>query len=119
MDAPATALAHHGWAAYLVRALVIPCAFMAAAFLAPTAAPVAALVDVEGRATLADVFSIARKQRHGLIRQAKQDGRDMTGALVELVEDPAARRIIAHAYGAVRAPMVDPVRTGVLVLCDG
>src|SRR5262249_14254407 len=55
-------------------------------------------------ATLADVFSIARKQRRRLIRQAERDGRDMTGALVELVEDPAARRIIAHAYGAIKAP---------------
>jgi hypothetical protein len=101
---PATTLALPGWSAYIVRALVIPGAFMAAAFLAPSAAPVAAQVDAEARATLADVFSIARKQRRKLIRQAEADGRDMTGALVELVEDPAARRIIAHAYGVIRAP---------------
>jgi hypothetical protein len=99
---PATALALPGWAAYVVRALVIPAAFMAAAFLAPSAAPVAAQVDAEARATLADVFTIARKQRRKLIRQAEKDGRDLTGALVELVEDPAARRIIAHAYGTIR-----------------
>ncbi|HEY1388862.1 MAG TPA: hypothetical protein VGF38_09985 [Ktedonobacterales bacterium] len=111
---PATALALPGWSAYVVRALVIPCAFMAAAFLAPSSAPVAAQVDAEARATLADVFSIARKQRRKLIRQAEKDGRDMTGALVELVEDPAARRIIAHAYGTIRAPESAPVRTPVL-----
>lgn len=109
---PATALALPGWAAYVVRALVIPCAFMAAAFLAPSAAPVAAQVDAEARATLADVFSIARKQRRKLIRQAEKDGRDMTGALVELVEDPAARRIIAHAYGAIQPGVRTGVRTG-------
>jgi hypothetical protein len=97
-----SALALPHWAAYVVRALVVPAAFMAAAFLAPSAAPVAAQVDTEARATLADVFAIARKQRRKLIRQAERDGRDMTGALVELVEDPAARRIIAHAYGAIQ-----------------
>jgi hypothetical protein len=109
---PATALALPGWAAYVVRALVIPCAFMAAAFLAPSAAPVASQVDAEARATLADVFSIARKQRRKLIRQAEKDGRDMTGALVELVEDPAARHIIAHAYGAIKPSDKPPTGPG-------
>jgi hypothetical protein len=101
---PATALALPGWAAYVVRALVIPAAFMAAAFLAPSAAPVAAQVDAEARATLADVFTIARKQRRKLIRQAEKDGRDMTGALVELVEDPAALDPLPLGIGTVTFP---------------
>jgi hypothetical protein len=104
----ATTLALPAWAAYVVRALVVPAAFMAAAFLAPSAAPVAA-----------HVFSIARKQRRKLIRQAEADGRDMTGALVELVEDPAARRIIAHAYGAIKAPMIDAPYAGPLLTSSG
>lgn len=100
---PATGiLALPSWLAYVVRALVVPGAFMAAAFLAPLAEPITAQLESEARATLADVFKIARKQRRRLLREAEASGRDMTGALVELVPDPDARRIIAHAYGAIR-----------------
>lgn len=93
-------------AAYVVRALVVPGAFMAAAFLAPLAEPITAQLESEARATLADVFRIARKQRKRLLKEAERSGRDMTGALVELVPDPEARRIIAHAYGAIRGEPV-------------
>lgn len=93
-------------AAYVVRALVVPGAFMAAAFLAPLAEPITAQLEHEARATLADVFRIARKQRKRLLKEAEASGRDMTGALVELVPDPEARRIIAHAYGAIRGEPV-------------
>ena len=93
-------------AAYVVRALVVPGAFMAAAFLAPLAEPITAQLENEARATLADVFRIARKQRKRLLKEAERSGRDMTGALVELVPDPDARRIIAHAYGAIRGEPV-------------
>lgn len=92
-------------AAYVVRALVVPGAFMCAAFLAPLAEPITAQLEAEARATLADVFRIARKQRRRLLREAERSGRDMTGALVELVPDPEARRIIAHAYGAIRGEL--------------
>lgn len=95
--------------AYLVRALIVPAAFMAAAFLAPMAEPVTAQIEAEARATLHDVFRIARKQRRRLLKTAERDGRDMTGALVELVPDPETRRIISHAYGAIGAP-VAPLR---------
>jgi hypothetical protein len=103
---PATAFSLPGWVAYVVRALIVPAAFMCAAFLAPSAAPVAAQVENEARSTLHDVFRIARRQRRKMIRAAERDGRDMTAALVELVDDPAARRIIAHAYGAIRPASV-------------
>jgi hypothetical protein len=89
----------------VVRALVVPCAFMAAAFLAPLAQPIAAQIETETRATLADVFRIARKQRRRMLKQAEADGRDMTGALVELVTDDELRRVIAHAYGAIGSPL--------------
>ena len=92
------------WLAYAVRALIVPAAFMAAAFLAPLAPPIAAQIEGEARATLADVFKIARKQRRKLLKEAEASGRDMTGALVELVNDPETRRIISHAYNAIRAP---------------
>ncbi len=95
--------------AYVVRALVVPGAFMAAAFLAPLAEPLTAQLEAEARATLADVFKIARKQRRRLLREAERSGRDMTGALVELVPDPEARRIIAHAYGAIRGEPREPL----------
>lgn len=102
---PAGALALPSWLAYGVRALIVPCAFMAAAFLAPLAEPVTAQIEAEARATLADVFKIARKQRRRMLRDAERDGRDMTGALVELVPDPETRRIISHAYNAIGAPV--------------
>src|SRR5262249_14320207 len=60
---PHTALALPGSTAYVVRALLVPCAFMAAAFLAPLAEAIAAQIEGEARATLADVFRIARRQR--------------------------------------------------------
>ena len=92
------------WLAYAVRALIVPAAFMAAAFLAPLAPPITAQIEGEARATLADVFKIARKQRRQMLREAQAAGRDMTGALVELVGDAETRRIISHAYNAIRAP---------------
>lgn len=90
------------WAAYGVRALIVPVAFMAAAFLAPLAAPITAQIEQEARNVLADVFRIARKQRQRMLKEAQRSGRDLTGALVELVGDDETRRIIAHAYGAIR-----------------
>lgn len=104
-----TALALPLWLAYLVRALVVPLAFLAAAFLAPLAEPVTAQVESEARATLADVFKIARKQRRRMLREAAREGRDMTGALVELVPDPEVRRIISHAYNAIRPAPLTPL----------
>ena len=92
------------WLAYTVRALIVPAAFMAAAFLAPLAPPITAQIEGEARATLADVFKIARKQRRKMLQEAQAAGRDMTGALVELVSDAETRRIISHAYNAIRAP---------------
>ena len=94
------------WLAYAVRALIVPAAFMAAAFLAPLAPPITAQIEGEARATLADVFKIARKQRRQMLREAQAAGRDMTGALVELVGDAETRRIISHAYNAIREPGV-------------
>lgn len=93
------------WLAYGVRALIVPCAFMAAAFLAPLAPPIVAQIEGEARATLADVFKIARKQRQRLLKEAETSGRDLTGALVELVTDAETRRIISHAYAAIGAPV--------------
>src|SRR5262249_54855435 len=93
-----------GWTAYVVRALVVPMAFMAAAFLAPLAEPIAAQIAGEARATLADVFKIARRQRRRMLREAEQSGRDMTGALGELVTDSELRRVISHAYSALSGP---------------
>lgn len=108
---PAVALALPGWLAVTVRALVVPAAFMAAAFLAPLAEPVTMQIEAEARSTLADVFKIARKQRRRMLRDAQRSGRDMTGALVELVQDPDTRRIISHAYGAIGAPVAPPSAT--------
>ncbi len=90
------------WAAYGVRALVVPAAFMAAAFLAPLAPPITAQIEAEARSVLADVFRIARTQRKRMLRDAERGGRDLTHALVELVTDDDTRRIISHAYGAIR-----------------
>lgn len=99
-----TPLALPVWIAYVVRALIVPIAFLAAAFLAPLAPPITAQIEAEARATLADVFRIARRQRRRLLRTAERTGQDMTCALVDLVADPETRRIIAHAYAAIRAP---------------
>lgn|SRR5487761_2029035 len=96
------ALALPLWLAYGVRALVVPAAFMAAAFLAPLAPPITAQIEAEARSVLADVFRIARSQRKRMLRDAKRGGRDLTQALVELVTDDDTRRIISHAYGAIR-----------------
>jgi hypothetical protein len=63
---------------------------------------------------LADVFKIARKQRRQMLRRAQADGRDMMYALVELVPDPEVRRIIGHAYGAIREPSPMPPERAVM-----
>ena len=36
-----------------------------------------------------------------MLQTAEKSGRDMTGALVDLVGDPETRRIISHAYAAI------------------
>lgn len=41
-----------------------------------------------------------------LLELAERAGRDMTGALVELVSDPETRRIVSHAYAAISPPPV-------------
>jgi hypothetical protein len=89
--------------AYAVRAGVIPLAFLAAALLAPVAPPIVAQIEGEARATLADVFRIARRQRKKLLKKAESSGRDLTGALVQLVPDDETRRIIGTAYAAIGA----------------
>ena len=104
---PHSAIVLPGWLPYIVRALVVPAALMAAAFLAPLAQPVAAQIEAEARSVLADVFRIARKQRRQMLKTAQRDGRDMTGALVELVTDDELRRVISHAYNAI-APALKP-----------
>lgn len=98
---PVTALALPAPVAYAVRALIVPAAFMAAAFLAPLAPPISAEIEAEARATLADVFKIARRQRRRMLQSAERSGQDMTTALVQLVQDPEARRLISHAYAAI------------------
>ena len=98
---PHTALALPGWTAYVVRAPVVPMAFMAAAFLAPLAEPIAAQIEGEARATLADVFKIARRQCRKMLREAEESGRDMTGALALIVTD-----------GELRAPGKPPTGPG-------
>jgi len=77
---PAGALPLPAWLAYVIRALVVPSAFMAAAFLAPMAEPIAAQIEAEARSVLADVFKIARRQRRRMLKSAEREGRDMTGA---------------------------------------
>lgn len=99
-----TPLALPVWVAYVIRALIVPIAFLAAAFLAPLAPPITAQIEAEARATLADVFRIARRQRRRMLRTAERTGQDMTGALVELVADSDTRRIIGQAYAAIRPP---------------
>lgn len=74
---------------------------LAAAFLAPLAEPITAKIDPVARATLADVFKIARLQRQRTLQTVERSGRDMTCALVELVSNPETRRIISHVYTAI------------------
>lgn len=112
-----TPLALPVWVAYVIRALIVPGAFLAAAFLAPLAPPITAQIETEARATLADVFRIARRQRRRMLHEAERSGRDMTGALVELVADPNTRRIIGHAYETIRRPDQPPSK-GMLPRAD-
>ncbi|HEV8193311.1 MAG TPA: hypothetical protein VGP82_17750 [Ktedonobacterales bacterium] len=44
-----------------------------------------------------------------MLKDAERSGRDMTGALVQLVNDQETRRILSHAYASIGAPVSAPV----------
>ena len=98
---PQTALALPGPLAYLVRAIVVPAAFMAAAFLAPMGEGLPAQVQAEAHRFAAATFAVARRQWRARLAQMQQTGQDVTGALVQLVDDPAERRVIGTIHQAM------------------
>lgn len=98
---PHTALTLPGPLAYVLRAVVTPAAFMAAAFLAPMGASLAAQVNAEAHRFAAATFKVARKQWRARLTAMQRSGADVTGALVQLIEDPGERHVIEVIYGAM------------------
>lgn len=111
---PHTVLALPGPLAYLIRAAVTPLAFMAAAFLAPVGASLSAQVQSEAHHVAAAAFKVARQQWRARLQEMKRQRLDVTAALVQLVEDPAERRIIGTIHQAMY-PGEDPSRALVLI----
>lgn len=99
---PHTALSLPGPLAYVVRAVIVPAAFMAAAFLAPMGEPpLSSWVRTEAHRVAAATFRVARKQWRARLREMRREGQDVTGALVQLVDDPNERRVIQTIYDAM------------------
>jgi hypothetical protein len=98
---PHTALSVPGPLAYLVRAVVVPAAFLAAAFLAPLGECLPAQRQAEAHRFAAATFSVAREQWRQRLAEMSQAGKDVTGALVQLVDDPAEQREIATIHQAM------------------
>ncbi|HZC04068.1 MAG TPA: hypothetical protein VE338_00350 [Ktedonobacterales bacterium] len=101
---PHTPLTPPGPWAYLIRAIITPAAFMAAAFLAPVGEGLALQVQSQAHALAVATFKVATQQWKRRLRQMQQSGQDVTGALVQLVDDPAERRVIAAIWQAMQHP---------------
>jgi hypothetical protein len=91
------------WLAYVVRAVVVPLAFMAAAFLVPVGESLAARIKTESHHYAGEVFKVARQQWRQQLRKMQAENRDVTGALVQLIEDESER----HAIEVVHKAMFD------------
>lgn len=103
---PHTALSLPGPLAYLIRAIVVPLAFLAAALLAPMGEPpLAQKVRTEAHRVAAATFRVARKQWRARLREMRRAGQDVTGALVQLVDDPDDRRVIEIIHQAMYPTM--------------
>lgn len=98
---PHTPLTPPGPLAYVVRAIITPSAFMAAAFLAPIGEGMAAQVQREAHTLSRLAFKAAAAQWKRRLREMQQAQQDVTGALVGLVEDPSERRVIAGIWQAM------------------
>jgi hypothetical protein len=101
---PDTPLTPPGPWAYLIRAIITPAAFMAAAFLAPVGEGLALQVQSQAHALAVMTFKVAVSQWKRRLRQMQQAGQDVTGALVQLVDDPAERRVISAIWQAMQHP---------------
>lgn len=101
---PHTPLTPPGPWAYLIRAIITPAAFMAAAFLAPLGEGLTLQVQAQAHRLAVMTFKVATAQWKRKLRQMQQDGQDVTGALVGLVEDPAERHVIEAIWKAMNTP---------------
>lgn len=98
---PHTPLTPPGPLAYLVRAVITPAAFMAAAFLAPIGEGMAAQVQREAHTLSRLAFKAASEQWKRRLREMQRQQQDVTGALVGLIEDPSERRVIEGIWRAM------------------
>ncbi len=87
---------------------------MAAAFLAPVGASLSAQVQAEAHRVASSAFKVARQQWRARLQEMKRQRLDVTAALVQLVEDPAERRIITTIHRSMY-PGEDASRALVLV----
>ncbi len=114
---PAGALALPGIWAYALRALVVPAAFMAAAFLAPVGESLTAKVQAEAHRFADATFKVARKQWRARLEEMGKQNQDVTGALVQLVDDPDERRVIETIHTAMY-PQLPPPDGGTPMIVD-
>lgn len=98
---PHTPLTPPGPFAYLIRATIVPAAFMAAAFLAPMGEGMAVQVRAEAHHLARLAFKAASAQWKRRLRDMQRNNEDVTGALVQLVDDPTERRVIASIHAAM------------------
>lgn len=108
---PHTPLTPPGPWAYLIRATITPAAFMCAAFLAPIGEGLALQVQSQAHRLAVMTFKVAVQQWKRRLRQMQQAGQDVTGALVQLVDDPAERRVIEAIWQAMQHPAAIPAET--------
>lgn len=108
---PHTPLTPPGPFAYLIRATIVPAAFMAAAFLAPMGEGMAVQVRAEAHRLARLAFKAASAQWKRRLRDMQRNNEDVTGALVQLVDDPTERRVIASIHAAMHPTkaLVSPV----------
>jgi hypothetical protein len=98
---PHTGLALPTWLAYIVRAVVIPLAFLAAAFLVPVGESLTAQIKAESHRFAGATFKVAWKQWKARLKEMRKQKQDVTHALIGLVDDPDERRIMQTIHAAM------------------
>lgn len=89
------------WAAYALRATIVPLAFLAAAFLTPVGESLSARIKTEAHHYAGQVFRVARRQWSAQLRRMQEQDRDVTAALIDLVDDESERRALVTVHKAM------------------
>lgn len=83
------------WLQTMIKAVIIPVLFLSLAFLSPAVKTFHEQIQDEASLFAREVFGVARRQWRRQLRAMRRQGQDVTGLVLELVDDPQARAFLA------------------------